>query len=315
MMQLPDKNLRPRMARHSWRDLAPVGYMARLIGPLLSRKVRSFVFVASTGRSGTATLAEILSMLPESYVEHEGYPDMGGAVNLAYNRGDDRLMRQCLLQRKLPRIHWRARHARLFAETNHMFLQSYGFELAKYLSDRMHLIHLVRDPHAVVCSMLGRRDIPGTPRGDKWTLVLNSPRNVLAMEHLFTQPPFDHDYYKVRWFTWEIQARLALFRQQYACVPVVNILTEDMNDKVTMVRKLGELGVSVDESAVAEKIGERANSSPRTPADPGGIVAADVEQFDAIAIRMMDKRFGQALTREVLWWRPVLDSRKAKPTA
>ena len=60
------------------------------------RSVRSFAFVASTGRSGTTTLARLFEDLPSCVALHEPYPAMKSdyATDSADNRnpsGDQRV--------------------------------------------------------------------------------------------------------------------------------------------------------------------------------------------------------------------------------
>src|SRR5262245_7088495 len=79
--------------------------IAREVGALCCRSVRGFVFVASTGRSGTHTLQNLFAAVPECVATFEPDPIMHKQVLRQYNAGDDRLMRRVFRWRKLPRIY------------------------------------------------------------------------------------------------------------------------------------------------------------------------------------------------------------------
>lgn len=136
--------------------------VARAAGRFLCRSVQTYVFVATTGRSGTHTLQRLFKTVPSCVSLHEPHPVMNGEVLWGYNDGDDRSMRRTFKLRKLPHVYWAARNKRFYVEANHVLIKCFAEAAVDTFGDRLRVLRLRRDPNAVASSYLMRGCVPGT---------------------------------------------------------------------------------------------------------------------------------------------------------
>jgi hypothetical protein len=256
-----------------WRDLKVNPVTSAAVRALLGaccRSVRSFIFVATTGRSGTKSLHRIPGSIPGSVALHEPYPTMMGSVLAAYNDGDDAVMRREFRLRKLPHVYRAATFKRWYVETNHGFIKGFGDAAAEHLAPKLQVVRLLRDPARVARSLLLRDTVPArTDRGREYLIDPAAPRNLVRMaDRLADGAEFDHDYFRCLWYCYEIEARCRRFQSDHPDVPVHRVSTDDLNDSQKVGRLLTALGMPATPDLLQRVTGTRANVSPVRPPPP-----------------------------------------------
>lgn len=252
---------------------------ARHGGRLLCRDVESFIFCAATGRCGTTTLRSLLSEIPECSAHHEPHPQMFGETLRACNNGDDAPMKRMFWQRKVPNVYWAARNKRWYFESSYLFLLTCWHEAVKEFGSRMQVVNVRRDPDEVAASFYGREMEPLT---DPWLPHPMEPRNVLDLrEHLKEGAPFDHMYYRLLWYCYEVDARTIRFKNAYPRIPVHFITTQGLNDTTQVETLLANLGIPMTDTLRAA-VGTQANQSPQKPERPNDISVSDLRHFHTL---------------------------------
>lgn len=152
---------------HSPRQL--VHYARRRL--LKQERLRSFdterpcVFVLSTGRTGTQTLAALLGLAKNVFAYHEPIPKLYGLSKLSYQHSNDRLgceiLQEAFLTARRELLDYSLDCGRGYVETSPQTTF-----LAPIILDAIpeaRFIHLVRDPRDVVRSGMRRGWYDGSP--------------------------------------------------------------------------------------------------------------------------------------------------------
>lgn len=263
--------------------------LARAIGRSRCSSVRSFVFVATTGRSGTHTLVPLFQTVPRCVALHEPHPSMNGEVMRRYNMGDEAPLRHMFRLRKLPHVYWAARNSEFYIEANHMFIKCFADAAVDAFADRLRVLHLRRDPLSVACSYYIRGCIPGKTNtnnpnlsGTDWLIDPCSRRNVLSMSaELSAQGMGSHDFYKCLWYCYEIEARICAFRRRYPNIPVYRLSTDELNSYPAVARLFENLNLPVT-AELRYVVGTRASASPARPAIPDELDTQQIDSFQAL---------------------------------
>lgn len=252
--------------------------------------VEAYVFSATTGRSGSMTLANVLESLQDAVVFHEPDPIMhsrhlSGAERLASL--DDLFWR-----RKRIEVHRAARGHRYYVETNHQFIKGFADQAAAWFGDRLRVVHLRRDPVSVASSFYRMDSIPGLPRrGSLWLLDPRSDDNLIQLgADLFGGGEFGHAYYKCLWYWYETEARIRQFRERHPRVPVHLIGTSDLNDLAKVRGLLQGLGLAHDENDLARRVGQRHNEKSHDVQNL--LPREEAEQMTARFRGLLAERFG-----------------------
>jgi hypothetical protein len=252
--------------------------------------VEAYVFSATTGRSGSLTLANVLESLEDAVVFHEPDPIM----HSRHLSGPERLasLDELFWRRKRIEVHRAARGHRYYVETNHQFVKGFADQAAAWFGDRLRVVHLRRDPVSVAASFYRMSSIPGLPRrGSLWLLDPRSGDNLIQLgEVLFGDGEFGHDYYKCLWYWFETEARVERFRDRYSRVPVQLISTSDLNDLEKVRGMLQSLGLAYDDSALVRRIGQRHNEKSHDVQNL--LPREDAEQMAARFVGLLSERFG-----------------------
>ncbi|MEQ1484728.1 hypothetical protein [Methyloglobulus sp.] len=258
-------------------------FVARNVGRLLASSAKEYVFVVSTGRCGTNTLANICAKIPKCESLHEPHPMMNGDIMISYNQGDEKPAKNQFYLRKLPHIFWASAFSTWYIESSHMFIKSFGDFAYKTFGSKLRLIHLTRDPIEVSNSYYLRGNIPGTPIGDDWTLNYRAAKNSLNLSELLdTDERFQHDFFKCLWYWYEIEARMIAFSAKYPSVPVVHIDTNAFNDIHALEQLFRQLNIPVGREVLSTMVGTRSNRSNVAPALPENINPEDITAFQDI---------------------------------
>jgi len=271
------------------------GGIARTLTRSLCGNIESYIFVASTGRSGTQSLCKIGQAVDDCCALHEPKPIFHADVLQRYNQGDQAFMEREFRLRKLPYLYWSARGKRWYLETNHMFIKCFAEAAVKEFGRKLQVVHVVRDADAVANSFYHRDDIPGTTKGNRWMLDYHWPRNVLNMQDTLAERQFSHPYFRCMWYWYEIEARTVEFHKKHPQVPIHTIRTEQFNDREAVVDLFETLGLPVTDQVLG-KIGTRANASSKTALPPEGISPEDIQAFH----QRCSKQFRDTLNRDPL---------------
>lgn len=225
-----------------------------------SKGVRSYVFVATTGRSGSQSLSRIFEAVDGAVCYHEPHPVMGdtcppGADRQHYFRNLFRLL-------KAPHVIRAARGHRCYVETNHQFIKHFADEALREFGDRLRVVHLRRDPVAVASSFYRIGSIPGrSGRGKTWLLDPEDPENLLALDGAIRgRSGEDQDFLRCLWYWYETEARVLDLRLREPGVRMPTLRTEDLNDAEALERFFAELDVPVDRVRLRAVTGVRLNT-------------------------------------------------------
>ncbi|HEX9998178.1 MAG TPA: hypothetical protein VGB45_13645 [Abditibacterium sp.] len=255
----------------------------RIVSRRACRDVKGFIFLATTGRSGTLSFDEILKAVPHCVSLHEPEPIMNGEVLRRHNEGDDTLMEQVFREFKLPTIYKTAAGAHWYIESNHLFIKSFCEAAAREFGDRMQVLHITRDRHAVARSFLKRGSIPGTKWGNEWLGNYRAPLNQIDVaDALDNDARFAHPYFKVLWYWYEIEARTLVFRARHPQIRVHDFQTESFNDADALHALCRDIFGNYDTKIVEQMVGTRAHASASAPELPPGVEQIEIDEFDAL---------------------------------
>ena len=261
----------------------------------LTNRGTTFVFVATTGRSGSAALASVFQAVRDVASFHEPWPAMTDDVP----DGEDRSAYFARLFRNDKRfLVRRAAHGhRCYLETNHQFVKRFADLAVAEFGRALRIIHLVRDPVSVARSFHRIDSIPGrTERGRRWLLVPEDPQNLLPMVDLLRDGgALPHDLHRCLWYWYETEARIKALKARTPGIVWKDLRTEDLNDRERVINLFEGLGLDYDHRRLDDLVGVRRNlkrhyGEERVPAEQAEAMhdelrAALAERFgeDALA--------------------------------
>ena len=222
------------LAQSTWAPLLVPGLRER------ARSVKRFMFCATTGRSGTGTLASFLGAMPGVVALHEPRPVMNGETLQAACLGDKALVASMWRRRKLPQILRDAGGYEFYLETNHLFLKSFSDLALAEFAERLAVIHVVRSPASVAKSFFELGEIPSADT--RWLLVPEAPTNLVPWNRL-AQHGLSHGFYDCLWYWLETEARARSMKQANPGLLWLDIRTEDFNSPEKMSQLAKSLGI------------------------------------------------------------------------
>jgi hypothetical protein len=223
-----------------------------------TRELQKVIFTATTGRSGTLTLAKLFSTVEGCIALHEPPPVMNGPVLEAANSGNVALIDRVYRQIKSVNILRAAVGHRYYMEANHLFIKTFYDHAMRDFGDRLAVIHLVRPPIEVATSIYRLEDYPGTERGNFWWLDYRAPSNLIKIADLLDwDVEFSHPYYKALWYWHEVELRISAWSAQMPSLKIVRFETDWLNDATRVFELLDGLGMEYDKSRVEARIGIR----------------------------------------------------------
>jgi hypothetical protein len=227
---------------------------------LRTRKLERLIFTATTGRSGTQTLARIFAAIPECRATHEPHPMMNGAVLQAASHGDSALVDRVYRQIKSINILRQAAGRRYYLEANHLFIKTFARHAINDFGERLAVVHLVRPAVEVATSIYCLQDFPGTERGNYWWLDYQAPSNLLPIKEILdTDPEFSHPFYKALWYWYEIEARIADWHARVPTLRMVRFETQWLNQLPRVLGLLEAVGVEYPRAAIEAVVGLKEN--------------------------------------------------------
>ena len=252
---------------------------------LLCRDVEAYVFVATTGRSGSETLARVFDAAESAACFHEPEPIM----YRDYPPGMDRnsYFDDLFQKKKRIRIKRSAAGKKYYVETNHQFVKNFAGQAIACFKEKVRVIHLVRDPAEVAKSFFEIASVPGKTRTGKLYLLDpgDDDNRIDLSDILLRDPHFSHDLYRCLWYWYEIQARTKEVRERYSNLAWHTIRTEELNRKESLAGMFHALRINVDENKLESVVGLRANTR----------FGRKVKQADIRECRRMD----EALRKEI----------------
>jgi len=238
-------------------------YLVRQYYKFRCRSTRNFIFVATTGRSGTMTLVDLLNNITRCKAEHEPYPAMFNEVLKEKSLGNEEYVKNVYWRVKSINL-WRAATGfRHYLESNHMFIKTYIEYAAEDFGKKIQVIHLVRDPIKVANSIYALQDFPGTIEGNKWWLDYTATNNLIYIpEYLDNDTEFKHPFYKGLWYWYEIEARIKYWKEKLPQINFIKFNTEDFNAPSKVFALLTTLGIEFDPESLVTKIDIQSNTRP-----------------------------------------------------
>lgn len=262
-----------------------------------TKGVEAYIFMATTGRSGSKSLARVFEAADRAVCYHEPYPIMfnhfpdldeppKGAERREY-------FRKLFYSKKRINIKRNAIGYRYYVETNHQFIKNFADFAIDYFKDKIRIIHVLRDPVKVASSFFSIESIPDTtPRGKVYAIDPRDEENVVPMvDTLYSNPDFSDPFYKNLWYWYELHSRVKKYKEKYPFVRWHTMNTDDMNDKDKLIEMYTALGVAYHPDKLDEVVGTRANRVPhmkKQSVDPDKakemhekLLAAMVERYGA----------------------------------
>jgi hypothetical protein len=236
----------------------PVTALARRYYALRARSVKELIFTATTGRSGTLTLARIFAGIPHCRAAHEALPIMNAEALRAASYGDRDALERFYRMKAIGILRAAAGY-RYYLEANHLFIKTFIAHAARDFGNRLAVIHLVRPPVDVAMSIYCLQDGPGTEIGNCWWLDYRAPLNRICIADLLDGGEFSHPFYKGLWYWFEIEARVAEWRRRLPLVPFFRFETGWLNDAERLFELTRALGVVVNRSQIDSLAGMKAH--------------------------------------------------------
>jgi hypothetical protein len=237
-----------------------VAPLARLGFRLMTRRLEKVVFTATTGRSGTKTLASLLSTVQDCIALHEPYPIMCGPVLKAATYGNTAAADKVYWRIKSVNILRAAVGHRYYVEANHCFIKSFIQQAIEDFGERLAVIHLVRPAIEVAMSIFRLQEYPGTDIGNAWWLDYRAPTNLIQIADLIDcDAEFSHPFYKALWYWHEVEMRISAWRKKMPGLKVVRFETNWFNHKEKIIELLDQLGIDYEKSRIEPMAGLKEN--------------------------------------------------------
>lgn len=223
----------------------------------LCRSVVAYIFVATTGRSGSESLRRIFNAIEGAVSLHEPHPIMLNEYvdNIPVSDYSDKF-------NKLKRIYIKRSAAgkKYYIETNHLLIKNFAISAIKEFKDKVKIIHLTRDPISVALSLYQLGSIPGkTKKGRLYLIDTDRDDNVLKIPDLLAKEEFSHDIYRCFWYWYEIEARIKSLKSRYPEIVIVSLNTSGLNDQVKLSQMFRSLNIPMSDDTLQIVVGTRSN--------------------------------------------------------
>lgn len=255
--------------------------------------VRGYIFVATTGRSGSSSLTRIFTALENAVCFHEPHPIMTNDVPPGM---DSTTYFKKLFWLKKIYVKRAARQHDYYIETNHQFIKNFCDMAVTEFGNRLKVIHLVRTPQESALSFYQIDSIPGkTARGKSYLLDPSSDSNILDLRDLlFGDGEFSHDFYKCLWYWYETEARVQRFTKSHPHVPVFRLDTEGLNNSDTLARMFSCLNIVFNMDRLRRVTGTRDNT--KSDQKSKSITPDEVNSMHNHLFQLLEQRYGNIIS-------------------
>ncbi|MBD3257952.1 hypothetical protein GF377_05930 [candidate division GN15 bacterium] len=256
-----------------------------------TKKVDGYVFVATTGRSGSESLARIFGAADRAITMHEpapvmfsDYPDP--EIKVEY-------FRKLFFTKKRIHIKRLAAGHRYYVETNHQFLKNFIDFAVEEFGDKLRIIHMYRDPVKVASSFFSINSIPGTTDVGKTYLLypVHKDNRIQISDLLMGSPEFDHDLYKCLWYWYEIQTRVKEYKEKYPAVRWHTMQTDQLNDESSLQTMFDSLKIAYDPAKLKDLVGSRVNV--KTELKKKKVQVEEAAEMHQKLLAKMEERYGK----------------------
>ncbi|MBI1369565.1 MAG: hypothetical protein GC162_13035 [Planctomycetes bacterium] len=268
--------------------------LARWVFGRACRNVERYIFVASTGRSGTTSTQRILSVIDDLASVHEPFPQLCNThwpLLQQLEAGDERPIRNAFSRKKLLEIYRAARGHRWYVESNYQFIHYFADYACEQFPRRLGVLHLSRDPIKVSLSHYNHETVPGhTPVGIRRMPHYRADRNLIQVAPLLEPGGrFEHPFFAIVWFWYETEARMRDFVRRHPDVPVSHLTTDQLNDLDAVYKAITHLGIEVDRDKLAGAVGTRENVSDSPAQVPQEVSNDELRAFRNICRAALDR--------------------------
>ena len=215
-----------------------------LLSPLvfLVPRYSSYIFVLTTGRSGSGSLSSIFQESLEVNSFHEPYPILNNSFNFSSKINYFWIKFQFYFIKVPLIICSNLNRKNIYLETNHLFVKAFSSFAIKFFGSKIKLIHLVRPTYLVAKSMYEIGKIPGDKFGNKWYMNPNDINNMIDFNMIFEllddEDKYNYeDLYKCVWYWHEVEARIKLFKKDNS-VSILELETNELDNTDKLLNKI-----------------------------------------------------------------------------
>jgi len=234
-------------------------FFLNLVLSILTRKTKSYIFVATTGRSGSNSLNKIFDQIQGVASFHEPYPVMLNHDGPLNERKE--YFATLFKRKKTIYIKKECLGKNIYFESNHMFIKNFSDLIIGEFSDKVKVIYLIREPILVARSFLSINSIPGDKgTGKDFLIAPNSEENLISLENVvLPEDKVEYQFCLCLWYWFEIQARAIYFQQKFPTVPFISITTEELNNKESLQELFLKLGIEINSQILDSAVGTKCN--------------------------------------------------------
>jgi len=226
---------------------------------IMCRECKNYIFVASTGRTGSVSLCKIFQAVKNCVSLHEPSPVMYNDCPPDANK--EKYFYDLFYNLKRIYIKRAVKGNRCYVETNHQFVKNFISPAIEHFGNKIKIIHIVRDPVKVASSFYQINSIPGKSETAQYYLLDPKEKENLiqAADLLYDCDEFRNDIYKCLWYCYEVEARIKYAKQKYSHIEFYKLKTEDLNDKDIIRNMFQKFSLEYDEKILSQVIGVHAN--------------------------------------------------------
>ena len=245
---------------NSWKYGSFVVSLYKRILDFCSRRVESYIFVATTGRSGSVSLSRIFEAVEGAVCFHEPYPIMVNDYPGGMNRSQ--YFDEIFFKIKQINIKRSAIGHKCYVETNHQFAKNFYKPAIKCFGPKIKIIHLKRDPIATAASFYAINTIPGkSERAKNYLIDPDDHDNVIKLPNLYNgSREYQHDYFKCLWYWYEVEARIQKIKSEHPYLKWHTIYTNDLNSFEAVSEMLKAFNLDYQKDKLNSLVGTRDNT-------------------------------------------------------
>jgi hypothetical protein len=240
-----------------------ISLLLNIVLKAMTKNVKSYIFVATTGRSGTTSLSTIFEGCSGVKTFHEPYPVMYTPVDIeSFHKT---YYRKLFLFKKRIMIRIESIGSIHYLETNHQFIKNFSANAVKEFGEKIRVINLVRDPILVAKSFLEINSIPGmTDRGRAWLIDPLAKENIIKCDYLhLSNNVGEKSFLHCLWYWFETQARVAQFKNEFPKVPILEVKTDDFNNVDSLHKVMTFLNIETNLQQLENVCGKKINKKSR----------------------------------------------------